>query len=432
MTDHLSAETLRQYQQRVLSAEALLSADDHLANCPRCQNQLELSVQTVAAVTALRTDFAATRAAAAHLSFEQLTGWLEQTLDTAERKQAAAHLQDCTACADELADLQDFAEQVAEQVNASTALPTAEPVKRGLSDWLGLAGNPLGAFAWLKLGVLTAGLLLASVGVWRWWRVAQTPAPFVATINPTPSPVASPAALPYATPNTGLAFPRLAFKEGKAELRLNGDGLLTGSNFVSAADEKRVQSAWQAGKLETPALLNQLRGNPDQLMGGGNTATFRLLAPVGTIVLSDRPVLRWQALPEAASYVVTVADSTTNFVLTSDALTTNRWTPARPLPRGRSYTWQVVAQRAGQAFKAPANEAPEARFHIVEQTAVNELARVKRAYAGQRLLLGLTYARFGLLAEAEAELKALAQTNPQAEAVHKLWQAVQAQRKTRN
>jgi hypothetical protein len=80
-------------------------------------------------------------------------------------------------------------------------------------------------------------------------------------------------------------------------------------------------------------------------MGAPSASALRVLTPVGQAVRSDRPLFRWTAHAGASGYVVTVLDEHLTPVATSPTSMETRWTPGAPLPRGRTYVWQVAATR---------------------------------------------------------------------------------------
>jgi lipopolysaccharide biosynthesis regulator YciM len=75
-------------------------------------------------------------------------------------------------------------------------------------------------------------------------------------------------------------------------------------------------------------------------------------------------------------------------------------------------------------LKAPRPPAPQAKFHVLDAAMANELAQARRVYARWRLVLGLLYARAGLLDEAEREFRALREANPNSELAHRLLKQV--------
>ena len=56
--------------------------------------------------------------------------------------------------------------------------------------------------------------------------------------------------------------------------------------------------------------------------------TFGLLGPSGTVIATDHPNLRWQALAGATSYTVSVFDADFNRVTRSAPQTATQWTVA--------------------------------------------------------------------------------------------------------
>ena len=142
--------------------------------------------------------------------------------------------------------------------------------------------------------------------------------------------------------------------------------------------------------------------------------------------MADRPVLRWQPIAEATSYEVVIADARGNEIARGESLSA-AWQPSQSLPRGVVYTWTVSAIRNGQSDTTSALTVPESKFKVLEIAKVQELARLKKQ-VGSHLVLGLFYAREGMLAEAEQELKFLVRMNPRSPVARKLLRAVQAWR----
>jgi hypothetical protein len=72
----------------------------------------------------------------------------------------------------------------------------------------------------------------------------------------------------------------------------------------------------------------------------------------------------------------------------------------------------VKAIKDGQELMSPRPTEPMAKFRILDQAKADELKQAQRIYAGSHLTLGVLYARYGLLDEAERELLALRIDNP--------------------
>lgn len=78
----------------------------------------------------------------------------------------------------------------------------------------------------------------------------------------------------------------------------------------------------------------------------------------------------------------------------------------------------------GREVVVPEPPAPEARFKVLEQAKVEELARARRQFADSHLTLGLLYAQAGLKDKAVQELQALVDANQSSPLAHKLLRSV--------
>jgi hypothetical protein len=211
---------------------------------------------------------------------------------------------------------------------------------------------------------------------------------------------------------------------------LNNQGEVEGLEALSLFSRQAVKRALASGRVETPAALAELNVRSGNLMGGSEgVETFAVLEPVGTIVRHSRPRLSWQTLPGASRYTVTVLNSNLQVVATSPPLSTTAWTVSRPLERGGVYTWEVSALKEGNEIGAPAAPAPEARFKVLEKAKEDELKRAEQTSPRSHLLRGVLYAQAGLLIDAERELRALVNINPQSPLARKLLQSVRRSKK---
>lgn len=125
--EHLTTDTIQRYQRRTLTGAERLALDDHLATCDACRGQLARGGDLVSAFTMLSV---APVAAPAHLSYEELAAYVDETLAAAERVRLQQHLDQCAPCAAELQDLlalkAHLAAPAAPAVERSTAPATSE------------------------------------------------------------------------------------------------------------------------------------------------------------------------------------------------------------------------------------------------------------------------------------------------------------------
>ncbi len=426
MSTHLSPAQIQQYLRGGLSAEQLLTLDAHLVTCQLCQDQLQINDRLAASTASLRADFQqVANAPLQHLTWEQLAELTEQKLAATEQEMAESHLQICPACTAELAALRQFAEHLATFPVQEFAPPDRPSWRDKMLSFFGVANR---STAWKLLGA--AALIVVIIGGgFRFWRARKTTvnAPEIATREPAPlSPGTTPSlqATPSETPVPAPVPPLLTLNAGGKQITLAATGQVEGINFAASADESLARNALRSGRLETPAELAQLTASASSLMGQSPDETFRLLYPTGKMIAATRPQLQWQALNGATEYVVTIANPQTNFIVSSEPLQATQWQPTKPLPRGQTYAWQVIALKAGKEIKAPLPDAPDAQFRILSQAQFAEVARAEKAYAGNHLMLGLIYARTGLLSAAESQFKALQAANPNSDIARQLLQRI--------
>ena len=146
-------------------------------------------------------------------------------------------------------------------------------------------------------------------------------------------------------------------------------------------------------------------------MGGKESAALTLLSPVERIVLSSTPTFRWNALKGATSYTVSIYDEQGSLVASTDSLNATIWKmpQAKRLDRGKLYSWEVAATKDGEEITS------QAKFKVLEQSKANEIMTARKAYQGFHLLVGIVYARVGLVDEAEAEFQEILRANPQSD-----------------
>lgn len=177
---------------------------------------------------------------------------------------------------------------------------------------------------------------------------------------------------------------------------------------LPAAERQMLELALSTGFLERAPVLDKLIARPGALPSGLRPRPpIVLLAPVGTAVLTDRPVLRWTPTAEATSYAVAIFDEKLQKVAESPTLTVTDWRPDAPLPRGVVLNWQVTARTPKGAIHAPTPPTPEARFQVVPPEFVQRIETFRRDFPGNPLLLAVLFARAGALDDAEVALRSM-------------------------
>jgi anti-sigma factor RsiW len=415
LSDHISAQLLEGYGRHRMGAAELLALDDHLSTCPACRERWRKTNPRVAALLALQSSLQVIdEAPPTHLSGEQLSIYAAGGLDEIDRELAESHFEVCPQCA---AQAQGLKAQTARDVGAvenSSALTSAQAKPADLSARL-IATSSLSSlrshFLQLPFTFRVAGavvmLALLALAFTLWLRVQPS--------APGPSISHSPTHPPLEAPPVKIL---LALNDGAGTITLDSQGNLIGLESLSPTDQQRVKRALETGEVQISKTLNQLRDSAAPTMGGSSGEALALIDPAGEVVASNRPTFRWRPLNGATSYQITITDPAAGYkeVVSSPQLQGSKWTVDRPLERGRVFSWQITAHTGDGEVKSP-----EAKFKVLAPAVASELARVKKIYAGRRLALGLLYAEAGLLDDAERELKALVEANPQSPVTKSLW-----------
>jgi hypothetical protein len=279
--------------------------------------------------------------------------------------------------------------------------------------------------------LVVAGLVLAFV-MWQRWHARAVDQTAQQTNSQTPSntPSTSPAQTEATKGSNSDQIPVAASLEDNGrKIQLDNTGKLTGLEELPESSRSLVRSVLANKTLSKPEVLDKLTAPSITLMDPtARENTFELLGPSGTVIATDRPSLHWQALAGATSYTVSVFDADFNLVTRSTPQTATQWTTPT-LRRGIIYSWEVVAVRDGQEVRSPIAPTPRAQFKILEAEKLLELTSLKQHKPISHLTLGLTYARFGLLAEAEGQLEILGRENPNSPVATRLLRTVQGWRK---
>jgi len=278
------------------------------------------------------------------------------------------------------------------------------------------------------VGYALAALLMIAAG-WLIWQAIERNGKNPKIAQTTPSPTA-----PVVSPNPtqeGAAMVIAQLNDGAGQVVLDGNGKLSGVNYLPPGYQQMIKNALASQRLEKSPLLAELvRPGSSSMRGGDNQgAEFSVVNPVGIVTLSDRPTFRWSPLEGATGYVVEVYDDKLNQITISSQGADTSWTAPQSLKRGGIYSWQVTAIKGGEEFSSPRPPAPPAKFRILDETLANEIDQARRVYASSHLTLALVYTKAGLLGEAEQEFRALQKANPNSAVSRRLLANLQAMRR---
>jgi hypothetical protein len=327
----------------------------------------------------LRDELAAAEAEAP--SFEEMAAYADGSLGIRERELFEARLADDALLREEVRDLIEL-----------RAAMQARSLRRARTIWS---------------AALAASLLV--VVLWR--------------AQPAGEPTGG---LPSDQIKPGAPVVAVVMDTGR-QVGLAEDGHLSGIPGLSASLRDVVGGALRRGSVDPPQGMTILRPPSTTFMGGSAPPpALAVVSPVGVMVRSDRPLLRWTRLEGAKDYTVSILDQDLVQVTESAPLHETEWQPPAPLPRDQIYTWQVAARSAGGRVVAPQPPSPEARFRVLSAAEAAALDNAIRTASGSRLATGVLLARAGVLDEAEAEFVALAADNPRSPEARLLLESVRS------
>lgn len=416
MAEHISSQLMDAYQKRTLAARELISVDRHLAVCADCRAQLTRLRDWSATASALQQEFIGGVTASDHPEHDQMNAYVDGTLDEVDEEIVEGHLEVCASCAGVARDLRAFKQQLAAtpaQPATVTTLPPARSRKPLLMVALAAAAMLLLALAVTLPLQQRARDLQDRVALLERDResLKEQVTQLQDRLNNIDNRIDQP-------DNSSMIT---AINDARGRITIDSSGTIAGLSGLSAQETEMVRLALQKGGLPLPAERELVRGSSDQT---GDGVPFALIEPLAKTIESDRPKFRWQPVAGALSYQVTIYASNYQEVIKSEPLTVAEWSVPQALERGRIYIWEVAARTDGRELVSHQAPAPPARFKVLDRARAQELASVRRRFPDSHLMRGLSYARAGLLAEAEVELRALAAANKDSAIARKLLQAV--------
>ncbi|MEO6049935.1 MAG: zf-HC2 domain-containing protein [Pyrinomonadaceae bacterium] len=423
MSEHLSKIEAEAYVRRTLPPDKLLQLDDHIVSCTDCRRGL----------VAERPDGESGLLAALaqpdhdpHLSFNQLSEYVDHHLDEVDREIVEHHFNFCDLCRVQVRDLDILRTDIAV---AAEAADLAVPSTTGFWDRIRQirpAVFTVPAFATLFIAVLFAGWYF---GIRRDETETASVLPPENDVHVILPPESNTSIEPDAVPaiHDNKAKPLVSLNDGNGKIDIDTAGKVSG--LGDPRYDSIVAGALTGKGIEISSALRQLKQSSGELMGEGKTGVpFALAGPVGIIVESTQPKLRWKPLKGAETYRVDVYDESFNKVASSPLITDTEWHANVALRRGAGYRWQVTAVAGGEEVKSPVRPAPDAKFKVLDAGMARKLDDVRAKHRKSHLLLGLLYAEAGLLDDAAREFRILVQKNPNSVIARKLLDKVKAAR----
>lgn len=208
------------------------------------------------------------------------------------------------------------------------------------------------------------------------------------------------------------------FRDGNLQLAFR-NGEVTGLENYDADWRRSAAEALESG-VDRPAIIKGLQDSLPLLRGNEVPLSDAIVSPYLTIVRAQQPELKWAVLQNADSYRVELfelGESIPVFVYESK---TPRSKVSKPLERGRTYQWKVYYEVGDQTLVAPKSSEKPAVFRVLDDAALQRVIAEEQVLSDSQLLLGLLYAREGLLDEAASCWQRLKEQNSNSVAIKRL------------
>ncbi|MBA2433306.1 MAG: hypothetical protein H0V56_14530 [Chthoniobacterales bacterium] len=245
--------------------------------------------------------------------------------------------------------------------------------------------------------------------------VVSTPAERKITRFPRPIMLAAAAALAagfaWLMINELLQPPATLVQDRQVAVR--ADGSVVAAAVLPEDLQQQLERVALARQVAVPDFTElRPRAGGALMAAPAGAQPLQLLAPVGEIVETPQPELRWTPVSGATIYrlVLTSLESQAEEEV---ELTTPSWTSPVPLAEGVLYEWKVYA--IGDEVEIAKAPQAEARFRVLSAEARRELAIVRERFGDSPLLLGIATARAGLLREAEEHFSRLVAEQPESQ-----------------
>lgn len=417
-----------------MSPAELLTADDHIRSCAVCAERLRKEARPLSASLILQANIET--AEREHLLYEEVEAYIDGEISGEDRELVELHLVECPQCSSQVAaarGVEDYANEdnrAAPRVrfrDKMAALWRAPAYRTAI--WI-MAALVVGSFfLWLMTSSLRSQVSALQAQIRQLDETNRALERQLSQVSDLQSRLAelqrenATLRLQIGSPGDAILW---SLVDGGEQIGLDKDGNLRGLESLPASYRKTIRTALLNERVTLPAAIARLMGKPEKLMGEKGDSPFAILSPFGTVVLTDRPVLRWTSLDGASGYVATVYNSEFEEVAVSPLLTQTDWQVSRSLERGRLYAWQVRAIKDGKEIKVPALGEPEVRFKVLDHRKLVELERARQSYGSSHLTLGTLYASAGLLEDAGREFQSLLDSNPDSQVARKLLQSVKS------
>lgn len=402
-----------------LAPDRLVEIDEHIGTCSECKASVGELAARGRAFSELGTELLGLRDCP---DYDELSAYIANSLDAERSKALCAHANLCELCAHDIERIREL--------RSHAALREKVVVRPGMSRRTERRAQPM----WRRV---LAGATVATVVVavafmaGNLWGPPKTTTSVV--VKPPDAVKRQPAApkpevarksiktggesvAQVPAPET-TARPKLTYttvlKDGPYQvIKRNGKLVFAKRDGmpVHGSLSKKIAEKIATGKTSPASSLVLALGAIGMRDGETYAAPTapKPVAPVGKVMLSDRPMFIWSKVDLAESYQITLTDKAGNIVI-EEMTDKTTFTPSKPLERGRLYRWQVAVRFSESDSWAKSRAAA---FKVLSTEDCAAIRKIERRLPGSHLALGAAYESFGLYDEAANEYRALRRANP--------------------
>jgi hypothetical protein len=435
MADCLSQDDLRKFAAGEIAAAEMLTADSHVSECAECRgrlmdpDRLAHSVNSLAARSRWneRIEFNC-------LDDEQAAAYVTGTLESTDREIAAAHLELCQECRDDVSSLREFRTEMQAQ-------PAQVFAPRARAPWFSSASGPIRRFfsAPVKLtyALTTATAVMAILLIHQF------------TMNGSMSAESRRLKMNVLFLRDNMERSATYMRESDRRVKLaqatidERDRKVAGLERDLRQKDAMLASAGTSARLPKDSIVvpvpsghelpREVARAAGELLFSGTASTRQPqqiamlavegqvvrsgekgpipLSPAATLVRARAPYFRWTAVPGADKYVVTIfLDRPRRLLLTIDASggTGVSYPVNGPyLAVGQTYAWRVEAHVGGRTL-----ESPLAKFKVLSADRKREVDALMNRYSSSPLIVAAILESEGLFDEAETRLTEMARNEP--------------------
>ena len=412
MTQHISESELNSFSSGLLPAWETIPFAEHLEICRECS----LRLATLRGWKNRRLS-PSTFLTGKHFEYESICDYLEDRLDINDRMLMEIHIQLCPICHDDVKSLKEFRE--------SSGL--MQEIKHPIRDYLAEIFVSIMRIRFLNTLpakraalILIALVLLIVLVIDRDFRnralfssgLTQNPQ----GVKPeTPHNRSEPPSVGQNNVVTPLIVNRLKLSEEIYDRRLKYGLDARGKNYglddLPREIRGEMADALRGKRINRKLVLDEFDDTVMELRGDTlEKGEILLTGPVGTLIIQDRPLLKWRQIKDATSYVVDIVDESLNPIAQSGNLSSPEWSVDITLKRDTVYLWQVSAYRNNERIEFDQNRI--GKFKVISDEKLKQVEIARREYSSH-LAMAVFYIKEGLLDDARSELQKLISRNPQ-------------------